>query len=349
MSHPESAARLSFPALLEALKAGGEDTRLRLLSVLGEAELTVSDLTEIMGQSQPRISRHLKLLAEAGLLERHREASWIFYRRTNEGPLGRVAARLLDLLDPDDPVLARDRERLEAVRAARAAAAQGYFASHAREWDEIRKLHVPEAAVEAAVRNVLADAPVRSLLDLGTGTGRMLELFAGDIERGLGLDLSPEMLAVARTNLERAGIRHCLLRQGDAYAVPAPRDSFDAVIVHQVLHYLDDAGRALMEAARVLKPGGRLLVVDFAPHDLEFLREAHAHRRLGFARETVEGWLTQAGLQPERFEMLAPEHGREEGLTVSLWLARDPRVAAGGTEAEQAASPEAGAADREVA
>lgn len=346
MSHPESAARLSFPALLDALKASGEDTRLRLLAVLGEAELTVSDLTEIMGQSQPRISRHLKLLAEAGLLERHREASWIFYRRTTEGPLAGVATGLLDLLDPQDPVLTRDRERLEAVRSSRAATAQAYFATHAREWDEIRKLHVPEAAVEAAVRAALSGAPVRSLLDLGTGTGRMLELFAGDIERGLGLDLSPEMLAVARTNLERAGIRHCLLRQGDAYAVPAPRDSFDAVIVHQVLHYLDDAGRALTEAARVLKPGGRLLVVDFAPHDLEFLREAHAHRRLGFAREAVEGWLVQAGLVPERFEMLAPEHGREAGLTVSLWLARDPRPAVG---ADQAGPAEAAAADREVA
>ncbi|MFG1393503.1 ArsR/SmtB family transcription factor [Xanthobacter agilis] len=348
MSNSDALAYVSFPALLEALKAGGEDTRLRLLAVLGEAELTVSDLTEIMGQSQPRISRHLKLLAEAGLLERHREASWIFYRRTNEGPLARVAARFLDLIDPADSVLVRDRERLEAVRAARGAAAQAYFAAHAREWDEIRRLHVPEAAVEAAVRSALAGAPLRALLDLGTGTGRMLELFAGDIERGLGLDLSPEMLAVARTHLEQAGIRHCLLRQGDAYAVPAPRDSFDTVIVHQVLHYLDDAGRALQEAARVLKPGGRLLVVDFAPHDFEFLREAHAHRRLGFAREAVEGWLAQAGLVPERFETLAPDAGRDQGLTVSLWLARDPRPAAG-IEGAGAARTRAGAADREVA
>ncbi|MFG1416451.1 metalloregulator ArsR/SmtB family transcription factor [Xanthobacter sp. V0B-10] len=349
MSSSEAAAHLSFPALLDALKASGEDTRLRLLAVLGEAELTVSDLTEIMGQSQPRISRHLKLLAEAGLLERHREASWIFYRRTGEGPLARVAARLLDLIDPADPVLARDRERLEAVRAARAAAAQAYFAAHAREWDELRRLHVPEAAVEAAVRAALSGAPIRALLDLGTGTGRMLELFAGDIERGMGLDLSPEMLAVARTNLERAGLRHCLLRQGDAYAVPAARDSFDAVIVHQVLHYLEDPGRALAEAARVLRPGGRLLVVDFAPHDLEFLREAHAHRRLGFAREAVEGWLAQAGLVPERFETLAPGH--DAGLTVSLWLARDPRPAAGDEGAGKARPTPAGtgAADREVA
>jgi len=317
---------VSFPAALDCLKAAGEDTRLRLVAVLAEAELTVSDLTEILGQSQPRISRHLKLLAEAGLVERHREASWVFYRRASEGPGGRVAAQLLDLLDRDDPILAGDRARLEAVRAARAAAAQAYFAAHAREWDEIRRLHVPEAAVEAAVRHALGSAPIRTLLDLGTGTGRMLELFAPDIERGMGVDLSPDMLGVARINLERAGIRNCLLRQSDIFAVPAPRDSFDAVIVHQVLHYLDDGGRALKEAARVLRPGGRLLVVDFAPHGLEFLREGHAHRHLGFARETVEAWLAGAGLDLQSFRTLAPEGGREDGLTVSLWLARDPRV-----------------------
>jgi len=321
---------LSFSALLDGLKAAGEETRLRLVAVLGEAELTVSDLTDILGQSQPRISRHLKLLAEAGLVARHREASWVFYRRATEGPGGQLAAALLALADRDDPVLARDRERLHAVQDARAAAAQAYFASHAGQWDEIRRLHVPEAAVEAAMREALQDPPVRTLLDLGTGTGRVLELFAPDIERGLGIDLSPDMLGVARANLERAGVRNCLVRQGDIHAVPAPRDSFDAVILHQVLHYLDDPGRILKEAARLLRPGGRLLVVDFAPHDLEFLRDAHAHRRLGFAREAIEAAFIEAGLEPVRYRTLVPEDGDGASggrLTVSLWLARDPRIA----------------------
>lgn len=327
---------LPFATLLDGLKAAGEDTRLRLLAVLGEADLTVSDLTEIMGQSQPRISRHLKLLADAGLVERHREASWVFYRRASEGANGVLAVRLLALMDPNDPVLARDRERLADVRAARGAAAQTYFRTHAEQWNRIRSLHVPEAEVEAAVRAILGGGRIDALLDLGTGTGRMLELFGGEITRGLGLDLSPDMLAVARANLERAGLRNCSVRQGDIYNLNMPRDSFDVVIIHQVLHFLDDGARAVREAARVLRPGGRLLVVDFAPHDLEFLREAHAHRRLGFSAETVEGWMVQAGLEPVTHtalehkasdsKALVPERNTAGTLIVSLWLARDPRV-----------------------
>ena len=321
-----SETALPYAALLDGLKAAGEDTRLRLLSVLDQAELTVSDLTEILGQSQPRISRHLKLLADAGLVERHREASWVFYRRAGTGAGGAIAARLLDLLDPRDPVVRRDRERLEDVRTARAQQAQSYFARHAAQWDAIRSLHVPETSVEAAVRDVLGSAPIDQLLDIGTGTGRMLEIFAGEIQRGIGIDLSPDMLGVARANLERAGIRNCSVRQGDLYNLALPRDGFDAIILHQVLHFLEDGARAVREAARLLRPGGRLLVVDFAPHDLEFLREAHAHRRLGFAADVVEGWMSQAGLAPQMHRTLAPPNQTEGALTVSLWMARDMRA-----------------------
>ncbi len=317
-------AKLSFSALTATLKAAGEATRLRLLLLIAEAELTVSDLTAILRQSQPRLSRHLRLLAEAGLVQRYREGSWAFFRLGERGSVADIARALIARLNPDDPIIARDRERLAAVRAARAAAAQNYFRRHAAEWDRIRRLHVADAAVEEAIRAALGDAPIRSLLDLGTGTGRMLELFANDIESGLGLDLSLDMLALARARLDRAGLRHCSVRHGDIYDLALPRDSFDVVIVHQVLHFLDDSARALREAARVLRPGGRLLVVDFAPHDLEFLREEHAHRRLGFAAETVRQWLEAAGLDLVRQQTLPP--GPEGKIAVSLWLGRDPRI-----------------------
>jgi len=318
--------RLGFEALNAALKAAGEETRLRVLALLAEAELTVSDLTDILRQSQPRISRHLKLLAEAGLVERFREGTWAFFRLAEHGGGAEVARALLDKLNPNDQIIARDRERLASVRATRAAAAQAYFRAHAAEWDRIRKLHVADDAVEAAIRAALADKPFRSLLDLGTGTGRMLELFGPEIERGLGLDLSLDMLLLARDRLERAGLKHCSVRQGDIYDLPLGNDSFDVVILHQVLHFLDDGARAIREAARVLRPGGRLLVVDFAPHAQEFLREQFAHRRLGFAPETVTQWMTASGLEPVLHRSLTPEPGSDGKIAVSLWLARDTRA-----------------------
>jgi ubiquinone/menaquinone biosynthesis C-methylase UbiE len=318
--------KLGFDALNTALKAAGEETRLRVLALLAEAELTVSDLTDILRQSQPRISRHLKLLVEAGLVERFREGTWAFFRLAEHGGGADVARALIERLNPGDQTIARDRERLSSVRQARAAAAQAYFRAHAAEWDRIRKLHVADEAVEDAIRAALSDKPFRSLLDLGTGTGRMLEMFGPDIERGLGLDLSLDMLLLARDRLERAGLRNCSVRQGDIYDLPLANDSFDVVILHQVLHFLDDGARAIREAARVLRPGGRLLVVDFAPHEQEFLREQFAHRRLGFAPDTVVQWITASGLDPVMHKSLAPEPGSEGKIAVSLWLARDTRA-----------------------
>jgi ubiquinone/menaquinone biosynthesis C-methylase UbiE len=324
---PMAAPKLMpFSDLNGALKAAGEETRLRIVALLAEAELTVSELTDILRQSQPRISRHLRLLAEAGMVERFREGSWAFFRLGERGGSASLARELVARLDPRDATIARDRERLASVRATRAAAAQKYFARHAAEWDRIRKLHVADGAVEEAIRAVLSDKPFRSLLDLGTGTGRMLELFGPAIERGLGLDMSHDMLSLARARLDRAGLRHCSVRQGDIYDLALPKDSFDVVIIHQVLHFLDDGARAIAEAARVLRPSGRLLVVDFAPHDLEFLRDDHAHRRLGFTSETVSGWLAAAGLDVVAQQTLTPDRNSDGKIAVSLWLGRDRRM-----------------------
>jgi ubiquinone/menaquinone biosynthesis C-methylase UbiE/DNA-binding transcriptional ArsR family regulator len=319
-------AHLRFEALNAALKAAGEDTRLRVLALLSEAELTVSDLTQILRQSQPRISRHLKLLVEAGLVERFREGAWAFFRLAENGGAAELARTLVARLDASDPIAVRDRERLASVRRARAQAAQDYFRAHAAQWDRIRKLHVADEAVERAIQDALGERPFHSLLDLGTGTGRMLELFGAQVERGLGIDLSLDMLSLARARIERAGLRHCSVRQGDIYDLAVPASSFDVVLIHQVLHFLDDGARAIREAARVLAPSGRLLVVDFAPHDLEFLREEHAHRRLGFAPETVAQWLSAAGLAMTMHRSLTPDPGSDGKIAVSLWLARDARV-----------------------
>jgi len=320
--------------MIVSLKAAGEATRLRVLALLGQAELSVKDLTAILGQSQPRISRHLKLLADAGLIDRYPEGAWVFYRLTDTGAGAKLARALLTLADRDDPVLSRDRDRLAATKRDHADAAHRYFAENAAEWDSIRALHVAEDRVEAAVVKAVGGRRFGSLLDLGTGTGRMLELLAPLCDRAVGIDASPNMLAVARANLDRAGIGNAQVRLGDIYNLPVPRDSVDVVTIHQVLHFLEEPERALAEAARVLRPGGRMVIVDFAPHDLEFLREQHAHRRLGFGEEQVRQWIETCGLA---FDRAVDLPGQRNKLKVTMWLAHDPRVlVAGNPERELA-------------
>lgn len=318
--------QVSPSTLIAALEAAGEITRIRLLALLSEAELTVTELVTILGQSQPRISRHLKLLAEAGLIERHREGAWAFFRLADRDALGEVAQAVVGRLDREDPQLASDHARLAEVRRARADQAARYFAEQAADWDRIRSLHVPEERVEAAIRELVGDKHFHAVLDLGTGTGRMLELLAAHANRAVGLDQSPAMLNVARAHLDQAGLRNVQLRQGDIYALPVERDAYDLVVIHQVLHYLDDPARALREAARALRPGGRLVIVDFAPHELEFLRERHAHRRLGFSHEEIATLLEETGLDVESQRDLAPQAGDADRLTVSIWVGRDRRI-----------------------
>jgi ArsR family transcriptional regulator len=299
---------------------------MRILALLAGGELNVKDLTHILGQSQPRISRHLKLMADAGLIRRFREGSWVFFRLADSGAEATLAEAVVASLDLSDLTLARDRARASAVQKARAEAAQAYFKAHAGEWDKIRTLHVAEQDVEAAMDQALGDGPFNLLVDLGTGTGRILELFAGRASRALGFDLNHAMLAYARMKLERAGLSHAQVRHGDLYNLPLPDGAADAVVLHQVLHFLDDPAAAITEAARLLAPGGKLLVVDFAPHELEFLREQSAHRRLGFARDQLARLLEGAGLKLGRFRELKPEPAAGK-LTVSLWLGQKPAIA----------------------
>ncbi len=311
------ARKASVDEMLAALRAVAEPTRLRLVALCGLGELSVTDLTQILGQSQPRVSRHLKLLVEGNVLERFREGTFAFYRLVSGGPGAVLAQQILGGLHQDDAVLRLDRERLEAIRTARAAQAQAYFDSNASQWDQIRTLHADDRLVEDAIVGLVGAHGGRDLLDIGTGTGRMLEVLGPKLDRAMGVDLSREMIAMARAKLDQAGLRHCSVRQADMYQLPLAEACFDIVIIHQVLHYAENPPRAVTEAVRVLRPGGLLLVVDFAKHEREELRTDHAHLRLGFDDREVTGWLQAAGLTPSPSINVAGDP-----LTVVVWSAQ---------------------------
>ena len=307
---PSATTPASYRDFLEALRAAAEPTRLRLLGILARCELTVTEITQVLGQSQPRVSRHLRLLCDAGLLDRVPEGSWVLYRLADN----RIASTFVEMLGDDDPTLADDRARLATVQRARQDIADTYFERHAHEWNDIRSLHVPEETVERALQQLLGDRPVGDLLDIGTGTGRILSLLAPRASRAVGIDRSHEMLAFARAALAGAEYRHVQLRHGDMYHLALPPRSIDLVVLHQVLHFADDPIAVLREVVRVLRPGGRLLLVDFAPHAEESLRYQHAHRRLGFSSDDIAHWSDAAGLR-------AREAVRLNGtpLTVVIW------------------------------
>lgn len=313
--------------LVAALKAAAEPTRLRILNLLAAGELNVKDLTQILGQSQPRISRHLKLLNEAGLIDRFREGSWVYFFVADGTRGGELVRRILDTVDTGDFVVLRDLERAEVVKREREAAAQAFFETHAADWDRIRAFHVAEVDVEAAMRDALGPGPFDLLVDLGTGTGRTLELLSDRYRHGLGIDLNQAMLAYARSKLAAAGLESAQVRHGDLYNLAIENDTANAVVMHQVLHFLSDPGRAIEEAARVMAPAGRLMVVDFAPHEMEELRERFAHERLGFSTQQIEDWMRSAGLEPGQMRTLSPPSSASpDRLTVSIWTAEKPAV-----------------------
>ncbi len=316
---------LDHDTVLAMLRAAAEPTRLRLLALLQDGELSVKDLTRILNQSQPRISRHLKLLAEAGLVKRLRDGSWAYYQLADGGEAAGLLHAVLGSVDRGDAVLERDRSRATTVKREREAVAQTYFRANAAEWDHIRSLHVSETEVEAEVGRALGQGPFRLLVDLGTGTGRMLELLAGRYERAIGFDINPTMLDYARGKIEASGMRTASVRHGDLYDVPLADGAADAIVMHQVLHFMTEPAHAISEAARILAPGGRLIIVDFAPHAMEFLRESSAHERLGFSLPQMAQWLAEAGLELAEAKDLAPGGGTGQGkLTVTVWQAVRP-------------------------
>ena len=300
--------------LADRFQALADPTRLRIVALLRIMELSVGELAQILGQSQPRVSRHLKILADAGVLERRKEGSWVFLTLADSERIEPMFGLIDGWSDDSTQALfAFDAARTESIRADRAEAANRYFAGHAEVWDQIRSLHAAETEVERAIDEALGESPLGRLVDVGTGTGRMIELFGPRASQAVGIDRSSEMLRLARVKLEAAGIASSL-RQGDMYALPLADGSADTIVIHQVLHYAHSPASAIVEAARVLAPGGILLVVDFAAHDREELRLTDAHIRLGFDDEVMAGWFAAAGLTVDRIEHL---QGGE--LTVTLW------------------------------
>jgi len=302
--------------LLSGLRAAGEPTRLRVLALCAHGELSVTELTQILGQSQPRVSRHLKLLVEAGLLERFREGALVFYRISERSEAAVLARTLVDLLPTDSVDLNRDLSRLENIRQKRAEAAERYFKENAQQWNEIRSLHVAEEEVEQQLLSLVGSKPIESFLDIGTGTGRILALMAERVQQGLGIDRSTEMLALARTYLEQEGIRNAHVRKGDMYSMPMDDASVDLATIHLVLHYSQEPQLVINEAARTLKGNGRLIIVDFAPHQEEQLRPDHKHQRLGFSDKEMRQCFIEAGLKPGKTHSLAGDP-----LTVKIWQA----------------------------
>jgi ubiquinone/menaquinone biosynthesis C-methylase UbiE len=307
---------------VEIFRALADPTRLRILALLRAMELSVGELAQVLGQSQPRVSRHVKILTDAGIAERRKEGSWVFLGLGDKERVGPLLAAM-DAWEGGGHWAVADIARLAAVRADRARAAEEYFDAHAAEWDAMRSLHAAESEVEGAIQAALGEGGIGRLIDIGTGTGRMIELLGAAADSAIGVDRSPEMLRHARAKLAPAGLGHVELRQGDMYALPFSDGSADVVIIHQVLHYAQAPDAAIAEAARVLAAGGRLLIVDFAPHENEELRLRHAHARLGFADEQIAGWFAKTGLESSAPRQLA---GGE--LTVKFWLGRRPATAA---------------------
>ena len=287
--------------LLAGLRACAEPTRLRLLALAARGTFCVMDFCDILGQSQPRLSRHLRLLCEAGVLERIREGANVWFALPGAGSPAKLLVRaVLDRLPEDETVLAADRRQAARVLAERARAASEVFRKKGADWDEMRALGLPAAAVENAILDLLPPSRIDRLLDIGTGTGQLLEFLASRIGNGLGIDASRSMLALARTRLAKPGLGHVAVRLGDMYRMPLADAAFDVVVLQMVLHYAEDPAAAVAEAARVLKPGGLAIIVDLAAHGSRDVVDRLAHRWPGFSDERIDDLLTRAGLASVR-------------------------------------------------
>lgn len=320
-------AYISMDKVAHTLKVLGHPERLRILYLLSQGELTVSELVQILNLSQPRITQYINSLETAGIIERLKEGSWVFSRlRRGNAAVTALVATALSALPEADSTLRLDRRRLEDVRAERSKAAEAFFANVANDRGQLGHEYLPQDDIEVAMKSIVGEGPFDFMVDLGTGTGRVLSVFADKITRGSGIDNNTQMLKVARHKIAAAGHTHISVRQGDIHGTPLDAECADLVTLHQVLHYLDDPSEALVEAARLLRPGGQLLIVDFETHDLEDFRKTYAHRRLGFSDLDLAGWLSDLGLTLSPSVTVKSTHAKRPN--VKIWSAQLPQPAA---------------------
>ncbi len=290
--------------VIEILKAAGEDTRLRIIALLAQGELAAQEISNVLGQSQPRVSRHIKLLAEAGIIEKRAEGSWVFAKLSSDPKLLSIINPIIDAIASDDHIIIKDTHKLIDIRKAREIVAQNYFDAIAPEWESLRKLQQPEKLVEEALLSLVKKEEFEFHIDLGAGTGNILGLFAEQAKRSEGIDKSRSMLALARSRLDEIKGANISIRMGDIFNLPYEDDVADLITIHQVLHYLDDPRDALKEAARIIKSNGILLIADFAPHQFEELRDKHGHKRLGFTQQEIQKWCDDCGFELVEHKMV---------------------------------------------
>jgi ubiquinone/menaquinone biosynthesis C-methylase UbiE len=310
------ATKTPSPAILDHLSALADTTRSRLLLLLDRHELTVSELCGVMQLPQSTISRHLKALSDSGWIAVRAEGTSNLYMMVPH-ELDPSARRLWALVREQvgpTPAAVQDQRRVQAVLAARRLKSQEFFSSSAGQWDRLREEMFGDRFYLAALA-AFAD-PEWVVGDLGCGTGQLTEAVAPFVGHVIAVDASGPMLQAARRRL--SGLENVELRRGDLESLPIDDGKLDAAMMMLVLHHVAEPARALADVRRVLKPGGRLLIVDMQPHDRENYRQQMGHAWLGFSDEFLRRILHEAGFEAERVVPLPPDpHSKGPGLFVS--------------------------------
>ncbi len=317
---------LSLASLVEISKALGDEARLRILALIRNAEMSVKDICDILGQSQPRVSRHIKILADADLIKRTKEGAWLYCKLNRSGAIGYFITSYLDNVDDQDAVFASDLRRFETIVSQRIADADRFFEENAQEWDRIRELQIPDTLLDQEIQDHIGKEQIENLLDVGTGTGQMLEILHGRYQKATGIDMSSAMLRVARGRLAKLQTSNVSFQQLDILSIGKDLGQFDCVICHHVLHFIPNASEAIARMAECVKANGRLIIIDYLPHSIDFLAQDYHHMWNGFPPEEMAKWFSQNSLSLQHMQSyqadLKSKKKQSDSLIVGLWVAQ---------------------------